>query len=185
MSNSVFALQVSPEHSAFAAAARRSREEFLVQLEPALGQLFRKLDPVLWRKVEGSPRLFLRSVDQGILDHAAADASFIEEYRRILAEFDDYLGGKPAPQDGLERATSSRTSAPSTAGTRASRSTPAAWACSPAITARRPAISKLPFVAVGLLYHQGYFTSAHRPQRPADSRVPADRSAQRAARRSR
>ena len=59
--------------------------------------------PRLWRKVEGSPRLFLRSVDQSILDHAAADPSFIDEYRRIVAAFDDYLGGKPPPHDGLER----------------------------------------------------------------------------------
>ena len=152
MSNSVFALQVSPSIPPSLQRLDDLAKNFWFSWNPALGQLFRKLDPVLWRKVEGSPRLFLRSVDQSILDHAATDA---ELHRRVSA---DRRGVRRLPrrQAGVRRKgssgpTSSPTSAPSTAGTRASRSTPAAWACSPAITARRPAISKLPFVAVGLL----------------------------------
>ena len=103
MSSSVFALQVSPN---IPPALRRLQEvatNFWFSWNPTLGQLFRKLDPVLWRKVDGSPRLFLRSVDQSILDYAAADPAFLEEYRRILAAFDRYLGAKPTPRDGLEQ----------------------------------------------------------------------------------
>ena len=62
-----------------------------------------------------------------------------------------------APATGSARTTWSPTSAPSSASTRACRSTPAASASSPAITARRRATARLPFVAVGLLYRQGYF----------------------------
>ncbi len=55
------------------------------------------------------------------------------------------------------RTTWSPTSAPSSASTRACRSTPAASASWPATTARPPATCGLPFVGVGLLYRQGYF----------------------------
>ena len=103
MSNSVFALQVSPSIPPAIRRLDDLAKNFWFAWNPALGQLFRKLDPKLWRKVEGSPRLFLRSVDQSILDRAAGDPSFIKEYRGIVAEFDDYLGGTPAPQEGLER----------------------------------------------------------------------------------
>ena len=73
MSNSVFALQVSPSIPPPLQRLDDLAKNFWFSWNPALGQLFRKLDPVLWRKVEGSPRLFLRSVDQGILERAATD----------------------------------------------------------------------------------------------------------------
>ena len=102
MSSSVFALQVSPGIPPTLQRLDDLAKNFWFSWNPALGSLFRKLDPILWRKVEGSPRLFLRSVDQGILDNAAADAKFIAEYRGIVAAFDDYLGRKLVPRDGLE-----------------------------------------------------------------------------------
>jgi starch phosphorylase len=101
MSNSVFALQVSPSIPPPIARLADLAGNFWFSWNPALGQLFRKLDPKLWRKVEGSPRLFLRSIDQSILDTAATDAGFIEEYRRIVAAFDEYLGSKPTFREGL------------------------------------------------------------------------------------
>ena len=51
----------------------------------------------------------------------------------------------------------SPTSAPSTASTRAWASTPAAWACWPAITSRSASDMAMPFLGVGLLYKHGYF----------------------------
>jgi starch phosphorylase len=102
MSSNVFALQVSPLVPAPLQRLDDLAKNFWFSWNPALGSLFRKLDPALWRKVEGSPRLFLRSVDQSILEHAAVDPAFLEEYRSIVAAFDDYLGRKPVPRDGLE-----------------------------------------------------------------------------------
>ena len=101
MPSSVFALQVSPSIPPGLQRLNDLAGNFWFSWNPALGQLFRKLDPVLWRKVEGSPRLFLRSIDQSILEHAATDPSFIAEYRAIVATFDEYFGTKPMPQEGL------------------------------------------------------------------------------------
>ena len=157
MSNSVFALQVSPSIPSPLQRLDDLAKNFWFSWNPALGQLFRKLDPILWRKVEGSPRLFLRSVDQSILDRAATDAAFIDEYRKIVATFDEYLGGKAAPQDGLEpddliayfcAEYGWHESFPIYSG---GLGVLAGDHCKTASDLN------LPFVAVGLLYRHGYF----------------------------
>ncbi|HEY3517276.1 MAG TPA: alpha-glucan family phosphorylase [Gammaproteobacteria bacterium] len=157
MSNSVFALQVSPNIPAAIHRLDDLAKNFWFSWNPALGQLFRKLDPKLWRKVEGSPRQFLRSVDQGILDHAATDPGFIEEYRGILAAFDEYLGSKPVFRDGLEPGDliayfcaeyGWHESFPIYSG---GLGVLAGDHCKTASDLN------LPFVAVGLLYRHGYF----------------------------
>jgi starch phosphorylase len=157
MSSSVFALQVLPTIPPSLQRLDDLAKNFWFSWNPALGQLFRKLDPVLWRKVEGSPRLFLRSVDQGILDNAAAEPTFIEEYRRIVAAFDEYLGSKPAFRDGLEPGDliayfcaeyGWHESFPIYSG---GLGVLAGDHCKTASDLN------LPFVAVGLLYRHGYF----------------------------
>jgi starch phosphorylase len=157
MSNSVFTLQVSPSIPPSLQRLDDLAKNFWFSWNPALGQLFRKLDPVLWRKVEGSPRLFLRSVDQGILDHAATNSSFIDEYRRIVAEFDAYHAIKPVFRDGLEQGDliayfcaeyGWHESFPIYSG---GLGVLAGDHCKTASDLN------LPFVAVGLLYRHGYF----------------------------
>ncbi len=157
MSSSVFALQVSPTIPSSLARLDDLAKNFWFSWNPALGQLFRKLDPKLWRAVEASPRLFLRSVDQSILDHAAADPAFLEEYRAIVAEFDAYLSSKPVPREGLAQN-----------DLIAYFCAEYGWHESFAIYSgglgvlagdhcKTASDLNLPFVAVGLLYRHGYF----------------------------
>jgi starch phosphorylase len=156
MSNKVFALQVSPSIPPPIRRLDDLAKNFWFSWNPALGQLFRKLDPVLWRRVEGSPRLFLRSVDQSVLDHAAADARFLDEYGQILAAFDRYLATRPAhqelaPGDLIAYFCAEygwHESFPIYSG---GLGVLAGDHCKTASDLG------LPFVAVGLLYHQGYF----------------------------
>jgi starch phosphorylase len=157
MSNSVFALQVSPTIPQALERLEDLAKNFWFSWNPALGQLFRKLDPQLWRKVEGSPRQFLRSVDQSILDHAATDENFLAEYRRIVAAFDEYTGAKPVPRDGLAQDDliayfcaeyGWHESFPIYSG---GLGVLAGDHCKTASDLN------LPFVAVGLLYRHGYF----------------------------
>ena len=158
MSSSVFALQVSPTVPAELQRLHDLAGNFWFSWNPALGQLFRKLDPILWRKVEGSPRRFLRSVDQSILDAAATDPAFIDDYRSILASFDKYLGGNRAPVEGLEAGDliayfcaeyGWHESFPIYSG---GLGVLAGDHCKTASDLG------LPFVAVGLLYRHGYFS---------------------------
>ncbi len=58
--------------------------------------LFDSLDHSLWKSVRGNPKLFLRCVGQDALDRAAEDAAFLENYRKILSGFDTYLSEEPA-----------------------------------------------------------------------------------------
>jgi len=158
MSNNVFALQVSSSIPPPLSRLDDLAKNFWFSWHPELGQLFRKLDPVLWRKVDGSPRAFLRCVDQSILDHAATDSEFVPEYRRILADFDRYLETAAASHDGLQE---SDLIAYFCAEFGWHESFPI-YSGGLGILAgdhcKTASDLGLPFVAVGLLYHQGYFT---------------------------
>ena len=57
--------------------------------------LFSSLDQKLWREVGGNPRVFLRCVDQAVLDRAATDAAYLARYAKVLAGFDTYLNEVP------------------------------------------------------------------------------------------
>jgi starch phosphorylase len=156
MSKQLFPLQVSPSIPHPLRRLEDLAKNFWFSWNPALGQLFRTLDPLLWRKVDASPRLFLRTVDQRILDHAATDAKFVAEYERIVAAFDEYLAFKPV-RDGLGADDliayfcaeyGWHESFPIYSG---GLGVLAGDHCKTASDL------KLPFVGVGLLYRQGYF----------------------------
>jgi starch phosphorylase len=101
MANTSFTLQVRPRLPAALQRLDDFAGNFWFSWYPALGQLFRSLDSGLWRKVESSPRLFLRCVDQSLLDGAAESADFLKDYEAVAAAFDRYLNEPPAPVDGL------------------------------------------------------------------------------------
>jgi len=101
MSHTLFELQVSPS---LPPALRRLDDlagNFWFSWYLRTGQLFRKLDPALWRAVGSSPRLFLRSVEQGILDSAVENPEFMREYEAVIAAFDHYLANRPPLPDGF------------------------------------------------------------------------------------
>ena len=53
-------------------------------------RLFETLDEGLWNAVGGNPRLFLRCIDQASLERAAADDNFLDQYHKVLRGFDAY-----------------------------------------------------------------------------------------------
>jgi len=61
--------------------------------------LFQDLDPEVWNQTNGNPRLVLRCVDQEKLDRAAADPAYLERYRQVLNTFDAYLAAPPPRED--------------------------------------------------------------------------------------
>ena len=52
--------------------------------------LFEDLDPELWEQVNGNPRLMLRCVEQEHLERAAADKDYLGRYAEVLKDFDRY-----------------------------------------------------------------------------------------------
>ncbi len=122
-------------------------------------QLFDLLDRDLWWRTGRNPRVFLRCVDQSVLEMAASNDTFLGAYRRALAEYDAYLepqsaGYKPAglaPDDLIAYFCAEfgyHESFPIYSG---GLGILAGDHCKTASDLG------LPFVAVGLLYRQGYF----------------------------
>src|SRR5450759_612519 len=124
--------------------------------------LFAQLNPKLWNSVGHSPKVMLRRVDEERLLTAADDAVFLNNYRQVLAAYDTYhadVEGRNGP-DGL-RGTDLiayfcaefgfHESLPIYSG---GLGILAGDYCKAASDLR------LPFVGVGLLYRQGYFSQA-------------------------
>jgi starch phosphorylase len=53
--------------------------------------LFEDLDQSLWRQTQANPRLMLRCVSQHTLDAASRDPEYLQRYAEALANFDRYL----------------------------------------------------------------------------------------------
>ncbi|MBV6417350.1 MAG: Glycogen phosphorylase [Steroidobacteraceae bacterium] len=118
--------------------------------------LFEDLDEVLWRQTDGNPKLMLRCVAQRALDRAAADPVYLARYAQVLASFDSYLAAPAAPDDAPLVAYfcaeyGFHESFPIYSG---GLGVLAGDHCKAASDER------LNFVAVGLMYGQGYFVQS-------------------------
>lgn len=118
--------------------------------------LFEDLDEDLWRQTDGNPKLMLRCVAQRALDRAAADPIYLARYGKVLATFDDYLAAPAAPADAPLVAYfcaeyGFHESFPIYSG---GLGVLAGDHCKAASDER------LNFVAVGLMYGQGYFVQS-------------------------
>jgi starch phosphorylase len=97
MGSTVHSIQVVPRIPAAIARLDELAENLWFSWSPQVRELFANLDPDLWRKVEANPRLFLRCVHQAVLDRAAADEAFVGRYQTLLAKLDEYLQRRADP----------------------------------------------------------------------------------------
>ena len=159
MGNTVYTIQVMPRIPAAIARLTDLVRNLWFSWSPRLRELVAQLDPDLWLLVEANPRLFLRCVQQEILDKAAEDEDFLRRYKSLLAEFEIYLQGRSTPHvaEGLE---SSDLIAYFCAEYGFHESFPI-YSGGLGILAgdhcKTASDLNLPFVALGLLYRQGYF----------------------------
>ncbi|MEP7242189.1 MAG: alpha-glucan family phosphorylase [Gammaproteobacteria bacterium] len=116
--------------------------------------LFEDLDRELWKQAGGNPRLILRCVSQGALNHAAQDPAYLGRYQQALMAFDTYVSSPPPSADAPLVAYfcaeyGFHESFPIYSG---GLGVLAGDHCKAASDER------MNFVAIGLLYGQGYFT---------------------------
>jgi starch phosphorylase len=116
--------------------------------------LFEDLDPELWKQTNGNPRLMIRCVNQSALERCARDGGYLERYRAALETLDAYVGaGKHGANEPLIAYFCAEygfhESFPIYSG---GLGVLAADYCKAASD------EGANFVAVGLLYEQGYFT---------------------------
>jgi starch phosphorylase len=121
--------------------------------------LFARLNPALWDAVGHSPKAFLKSIDERVLVDAAGNEAYLRDFNRVIAAYDRYHGeparhgeGESLRQDDLVAYFCAEfgfhESLPIYSG---GLGILAGDYCKTASDMR------IPFVAVGLLYRQGYF----------------------------
>ena len=122
--------------------------------------LFARLHPGLWDAVNHNPKAFLKRVDEDRLTEAAEDHIFLGSYNRVLSAFDTYMS-EPLRRDVPINLTPSDLVAYFCAEFGFHESFPV-YSGGLGILAgdhcKSASDMRLPFVAVGLLYRQGYFS---------------------------
>ena len=123
-------------------------------------ELFARLHPHLWDAVGHSPKAFLKSVDERRLSEAAEDPVFLANYNQVLSSYDSYHS-EPMRRNGSEWLRQSDLVAYFSFEYGFHESLPT-YSGGLGILAgdhcKSASDMRMPFVGVGLLYRQGYFT---------------------------
>lgn len=122
--------------------------------------LFARLHPGLWDAVGHNPKAFLKRVDEERLIEAAEDHIFVGNYNRVLSAFDTYMS-EPLGRDSEATLGNGNLIAYFCAEFGFHEGFPI-YSGGLGILAgdhcKAASDMRLPFVAVGLLYRQGYFS---------------------------
>jgi starch phosphorylase len=122
--------------------------------------LFARLHPGLWDAVGHNPKVFLRRVDEKRLEEASEDQVFLATYNRVLSAYDTYHT-EPVRRGPRERLGENDLVAYFCAEFGFHESFPI-YSGGLGILAgdhcKAASDKRLPFVGVGLLYRQGYFS---------------------------
>ena len=161
MKETVYELEVRPNIPASLSGLTELANNLLYSWERNVRGLFYRLDIDLWEACDHNPRVFLRRVSQKALEDAAADPVFMEEYSRVMSAFYSYLQKTSSPAVKKYLNPEKDLIAYFCAEFGLHESFPI-YSGGLGILAgdHCKAASDLgvPFVAVGLLYRQGYFT---------------------------
>jgi len=161
MAGTRFSIEVQPTLPERLGRLKDLADDLFYSWDRQVRGLFFRLDPQLWETCGHNPKLFLRRVAQQQLDQAAADRIYIEEYNRVLAAYDLYLeeGLRAGIEDHLDP--DEDLIAYFCAEFGLHESLPI-YSGGLGILAgdhcKAASDLAIPFVAVGMLYRQGYFT---------------------------
>jgi len=161
MAGSRFTLEVQPRIPAALSRLEELANNLVYSWDRRVRGLFARLDHSLWSACGANPRVFLRRVSQAVLDEAAEDRTYIEEFRRVLSSYDAYMerGMAPESQSFLDPADDLVAYFCAEFGLHESFPI---YSGGLGILAgdhcKAASDLGIPFVAVGLLYHNGYFT---------------------------
>lgn len=156
-----FTLEVQPQIPVRLSRLSELANNLFYAWEHQITGLFARLDSALWSQSGHNPKLFLRRISQQRLEEAAVDPIFLEDYNRAVSVFDTYIREKA--RSGVEKHLNSDSdlvayfcaefgfheSFPIYSGGLGILAGDHCKAASDLL---------VPFVAVGMLYRQGYFT---------------------------
>ena len=98
MSGTEFSLEVQPHIPERLARLEELANDLLYSWDRQVRGLFYRLDAKLWESCGHSPKVFLRRVSQQVLENAINHRLFMEDYRRVLASYDAYLEETMRPE---------------------------------------------------------------------------------------
>ena len=90
MSGTRFTLEVQPRIPASLKRLEELASDLVYSWDRQVRRMFTRLDKDLWSTSGHNPKTFLRRVSQERLDAAADDRVFMEDFQRVLAAYDTY-----------------------------------------------------------------------------------------------
>ncbi|MBI3561457.1 MAG: alpha-glucan family phosphorylase [Gammaproteobacteria bacterium] len=90
MSETRYRLEVRPRVPQRLEGLNQLATDLMYTWDRSIRGLFYRLDPPLWEACHHNPKLFLRRVAQRVLDEAAEDQVYVEEYHRVLSGCQTY-----------------------------------------------------------------------------------------------
>jgi len=156
-----FTLEVRPRIPQRLERLKELANDLLYSWDRQVRGLFYRLDPDLWESCRHNPKVFLRRVSQQRLEEAAEDRIFMEDYNRVLSSYDTYH--QEQIHSGIKRILDPKHDlvAYFCAEFGFHESLPI-YSGGLGILAgdhcKAASDLGIPFVAVGMLYRQGYFT---------------------------
>ena len=155
-----FQLEVNPEIPARLARLDELANNLWYSWDRPTRSLFARLSAGLWRAVHHSPKAFLKRLDQKRINEAADDPVFLGTMNRVLSAYDSYHAAHKQELPGKPPLQSADLIAYFCAEFGFHESLPI-YSGGLGILAgdhcKGASDMRLPFVAVGLLYRQGYF----------------------------
>jgi starch phosphorylase len=156
----VFHLEVNPKIPARLARLEELASNLWYSWDRPTRTLFSRLNTGLWDAVGHNPKAFLRRVDEQVLLDAADDPVFLGNFNRVLSAYDTYHN-EPLRRNGSEWLRASDLVAYFCAEFGFHESFPI-YSGGLGILAgdhcKAASDMRLPFIGVGLLYRQGYFS---------------------------
>ncbi len=161
MSGTRFALEVQPRIPPELERLEELANDLLYSWDRSVRSLFFRLDPPLWESSGHNPKVFLRRVAQQRLQEAAEDRIYVEAYNRVLSTYDTYLQAEQRRNIDQHLDPGADLVAYFCAEFGLHESLPI-YSGGLGILAgdhcKAASDLSIPFVAVGMLYRQGYFT---------------------------
>ncbi len=98
MSGTFFKLEIQPRLPEPLSRLNELANDLLYSWDRNVRRIFSRLDNSLWEDCGHNPKVFLRRLRQRTLDEALHDRAFMDDYRRVIAGYDTYLETRPRPE---------------------------------------------------------------------------------------
>jgi len=160
MPGTVYQLEINPQLPQRLARLNELANNLWYSWDRPTRTLFSRLHPALWHSIGHSPKAFLKRVDQKRLTEAAEDPQFLSNYHRVLSAFDSYCND--TRRTGLTGDSEDGDLIAYFCAEFGFHESMPIYSGGLGILAgdhcKAASDLALPFVGVGLLYRQGYFT---------------------------